>query len=565
MKNSNTAVRFWILICAPFLALNLACTRDMGEQSTLKLKMPDSLSSSEVSAKAVFTQSAGGPPWNGGLNPSTLSDIDCYAVFVGGPDPRMSRNTCTSALVGDKTVMRFGPALGFVPASGTVEINIPAVSEARIWIVGTVSGDGTCPAFNDLKDATFANLSYPHILATKDIKVVPGDNEVNIEVALDPANAFDKCDFIDDSGNGGGGGNTLADLYGDGEDGSFTFNGAIIDLDVDTFAASGVSRVDGTRGASTKIFSANHRITALSADRTTVDLGTSLTADDYEVGDEVFWHVSAGFSYSTGPDVQPANNTSPELIKGACGGGLYIGSHGSAKVTSVSGTTLQLDDEVGDSSIPLSDRDGNGSPPYNISHVAPTGGLPGDDTQNFCIVQLRRVPQIDVLTVNGAGPSRIKSNAITNFSYSAGTGGIIVMRIKKLELDSRDLQVNTYARGFGGISDNGGTGYGGQFDVNNLSWTNSNGGGGTFSGSGAGGGSSAGAGGNGSSAPISGAPAITNCSGPCQIVRDQKFFIGGAGGGMGGPTGGAGGGAVFLHIGEVKTVSGTTDDGSLDL
>ncbi|MEO0335126.1 MAG: hypothetical protein AAF202_01950 [Pseudomonadota bacterium] len=561
-RKRPNAVRILMCVGAVLMATTLGCTREMeDEKSSLTLKMPDNLSSA-ASEKAVFPQSASVPPWDGAQNPTTLDEINCYGVFVGGKDPDLQKNSCTSTLLGGETVFRFGRSLGFVPANSTVEIDDIPPGDIKVWIVGVVSADGSCREFNRINDSWISTTSFPHIIAEKQQTVEPGTNEVNMQAVLDSSRVFDRCDFIDGPGDGGGNtGPGPEDYYGDGLDGSFVMDGAVLDMDVSTYSDTDITRSGGSRGGPAKIFSANHRIVMLDSARTTADITASVDATNYQVDDEIIWHVSAGYSFSSGPDVQPTDVTPTDPALGACGGGLYMGSYGFAKVVAAGGNQLTLDQPIGDPGIPLSDGNNDSTP--NIMMPAPGGTALNDNAQNFCIVQLRRVPQIDVLTATGLGGAEFYPNSVNNFDFTNGIGGIIAMRIRRLEVDDAEAFFDTTTSGFGGLPSAGGRGFLGQFSNNSWSRTNGNGGGGDLSGGGGGGGSNAGAGGNGSGGATSGAQAITNCSGTCHVVKDRKFFLGGGGGGMGGGGGGRGGGAVLLFIGELDTSSGNLNDGAL--
>lgn len=224
---------------------------------------------------------------------------------------------------------------------------------------------------------------------------------------------------------------------------------------------------------------------------------------------------------------------------------------------------MTLDQPIGDPSIPLSDSDGDGVAPYNISQPSNTGAPPIDDTQNFCHIQIRRVPQIDVLTLDGGGATEFYANGGAGYDYANATGGIAVIKARRIIFTSgTELRFESSGEGFTSNNSAAGNGFLGRFSDNSYSPSNGSGGGGTLSGGGAGGGSNTGAGGDGTGSSA-GAFAITNCSGPCQPLRDQKFYLGGAGGGMGGLSGSRGGGAILVYAGIVDTDSSSPNGSTI--
>lgn len=182
-----------LLIAIFFIA---SCTKK-NESGSVKLTLPKtgSFKSASLSASSATDE------WNSTV-PSDINDIDCYAVFVGGPDPKLQTGSC-SAADGTK-LMRFGPHMGFVPAGGTIELaDIPSGPDRVVFIAGVKLVDGTCenkmPASHEF---TFNNYSAPYMLGRVSTSVEAGAVKpvtVVIEGIFNASTQIDDCDFFDRS------------------------------------------------------------------------------------------------------------------------------------------------------------------------------------------------------------------------------------------------------------------------------------------------------------------------------------------------------------------------------
>lgn len=174
------------------LALACGCTPS-SKMSTVKIQMPGvpaPMSAAKIGALSTDAN------WNASV-PANLSEIGCYAVFVGGPEPEMSGSSCKSE--GGTELMRFGPTAGFFSSGAVVEIEVPAGSDRRFYVIGLKLLNGRCelrmPASHDF---TFANYSYPYVIGRATSNLQPGTNEIKVVLneGFSSTNKVDDCNFF---------------------------------------------------------------------------------------------------------------------------------------------------------------------------------------------------------------------------------------------------------------------------------------------------------------------------------------------------------------------------------
>lgn len=183
-----------------------ACSRKSADQSTLTIKFDKTLIAQGLQAPPMAKVNAtntNGPNW--GLNdPSRLAEIDCFGVFVGGPEATLQSSSCTNQR--DEVVARFGPRAGFFPMNGKGQVVVPAGEKRRIYLVGMASADGTCDlGFDTNPDLRFSNYSNPFILGqtTKDLVKAEEVVEILLKEKFDSGNKINDCDFISPDGDDG--------------------------------------------------------------------------------------------------------------------------------------------------------------------------------------------------------------------------------------------------------------------------------------------------------------------------------------------------------------------------
>lgn len=428
------------------------CTKK-SEVSSVKLIMPNSIAAKPTvtKTKAPVSQSVSAsseeePEWNTSLNPSTGSEINCFAVFVGGPN--LAGNTCSVSDNRASRTISFGPNVGFVPSGAVIRVDVPAGADRVFHVVGLKSATAAaCSNYQGISLDT-ANLSEPFLIASQRADIPAGESSLNISASLDVNKKVSTCSFVQ-SGGSGGGGTTIS--FGDRRDGKMTLTGgniAYFDLGMDPYNLTfpGYSFSPNSGGvAPSKLFSSTMRVTnvATSGEGAGKILTTAaVTTDRFEVGDEVLWHVSGG-NANPGPPDDPVN--------GACGGDLNVGKFGFAKIAGIGigGTLIILNKSI--SQTPALVKNGN----LTASVSNPSG---------FCRIALTRVPNFDEINI---GISSVLNFYGSNFDSEEGTGGTLVIRAKRIVADGT-LVLNSssqgYQGGIGGVSA-GGTvwGYNGSF------------------------------------------------------------------------------------------------------
>lgn len=291
-------------------------------------------------------------------------------------------------------------------------------------------------------------------------------------------------------------------------------NGAHI-LASTPFSGAIITKAPGSQGPSVAeeglVF--HVRVEAIDGTRknlTTV-VGSTLT-DRLNIGDEIMWHVTAG---------------------NACGS-FTVGDYGYDRVININNGTRVVEVYEG---LPNDDSTITG----NIANPVTSG--------SFCLIQITRVPNIDILTLaNNTGDPILGAPG-----YNGISGGSLVMRARRVDVGASVATtaiITASAKGFrGGDQINGESEFGLPASRSAAAIGV---GGGSFSSSGGGGGGSAGTGGNG----------MTSIFGGLGWSSLTRLFFGGGGGGAiettGTADGGDGGGILKLFVDEIEDISGVT-------
>ncbi|MFN7825317.1 MAG: hypothetical protein ACK5P6_08145 [Pseudobdellovibrionaceae bacterium] len=162
-----------------FTAFSIGCTRKSSNKAMVTLEIPAlKNASSKLSSQKVISD--GGGNW-GGSDPSTIGEVNCWAVFVGGP--AASQSKCAVGSGSSVRVFKFNEMEGLVSAGSTLQMEVDA-GQRTFYAIGFKSTNGSCPDLNPNSDMDFQNLSNPYVLGevTQDLK--PGDASVNISVTL---------------------------------------------------------------------------------------------------------------------------------------------------------------------------------------------------------------------------------------------------------------------------------------------------------------------------------------------------------------------------------------------
>lgn len=462
---------------------------------------PATKTASNGAQQTVSAQTATSPEWNSSLNPTTGSEINCFAVFIGGGE--LNANSCSttnaSSANGSETIT-FGPNVGFVPAGQDVLVDVPS-GERTIYVIGLRSATSTaCKSyFNSEPDAY--SLSQPFIIASQRAVIPAGPSTVTVNASLDVNRKISSCTFIKrDAPNGS------TPFFGDKRDGKLLLAGStplILEAGTKTYnftadmthtpataTTSGGATSGGSTStsiiASTKLYSSTRRVLSISNSGDYpgryLNVG-AFTAQAFEPGDEVLWHVTAGTTSSGPPD---------DPINGACGSDLNIGRWGTAKVKATGNALGWLILDTPLASNPAQIKNGN------------LASAPG---ANFCRISITRVASFEELRIQSGADWTLKAQP---FDLANGTGGVQAIRIDKLIVDG-NLKIDGIGTGFaGGLAQTSGTSYLGVGGLNSTAG-NASGGGSSASNGGAGGAGANEGGSGGSLVPVGGMP-MNTCS-----------------------------------------------------
>jgi hypothetical protein len=172
--------------CFAFLILLsltlLGCTREQNETTKVTFTLP--LASSTLASSGNSAQSGGGN-W-GQSDPTSLSEIGCYAVFIGGPEADLSNKSCSVGSGTSFKTFKFGAGGGFYPAGSTISLETKPGSGRQFYVLGVKKGSAACGSFDvgtpDSLDST--NYSNPLLLGQASKDLLSGDNAVTINLAL---------------------------------------------------------------------------------------------------------------------------------------------------------------------------------------------------------------------------------------------------------------------------------------------------------------------------------------------------------------------------------------------
>lgn len=426
--------------CASFSSLFLAtviltvgCT-GKHDSASLRITMPGSFSTVAATSAPhkIRASSVNGDDdaWNTALNPANGAELNCFAVFIGGPG--LTGKSCSVNTAGVLSKFEFGERqfVGLVPAGETISMAEIPPGARVINVVGFKAAAKTDCSKNLLpNDIDKTILSEPFLIAQHSQNLVSGNNDVSIQPVLDLNKKIMSCTFnANDSMKDG------VPMFGDRRDGTLRLGGTAaqsLTTNTNRFNFSGDIQLISTAGgpAATKIFGAQRQITNVSnVTGDTVELAGTFTADEFQVGDEVMWYVSAGASSSPVDDED----------KGACGSGFYQGSYGNRKIVSIGAST-----NPGNTVVKLS------SPMVDTPSKIKNANLTASNTSdNYCRISLLRIPNFDAVIVPASATWTLKPNP---YSAPTGIGGIVAFRTKKLDV-SGTLNILADGAGFSGGS-----------------------------------------------------------------------------------------------------------------
>lgn len=178
-----------LFLLLPTLVI-LACTNQSPTHSSVTLQFDSSYFKNSAS------NADQNPEW-GLVDPITLSEIGCWAIFVGGPEDSLKTSSCRNS--SNEVVAQFGPRAGFYKMSESGTINIPVGTKRQFWLVGMKTADGTCETdFNIDPDLDFSRYSSPFILGKAVKDLINPEETVRIQLvdSFEDKNKLVSCDFM---------------------------------------------------------------------------------------------------------------------------------------------------------------------------------------------------------------------------------------------------------------------------------------------------------------------------------------------------------------------------------
>lgn len=157
------------------------CSRP-DEKARLRIQLPKATT---ISQEGKVSAQSGGQ-W-GGIDPVTFADLNCFGVFIGGPEAEMSNNTCYAGQGSSFKKFQFGRdhTYGFFPAGAEITASDLPVGLKKFYVIAARrSANGTCDLLTHPSLINQNEYSNPLLVGTAEKELVPGVNEVVINASL---------------------------------------------------------------------------------------------------------------------------------------------------------------------------------------------------------------------------------------------------------------------------------------------------------------------------------------------------------------------------------------------
>lgn len=200
---------FFLVVAFACVMAIQGCTRASSpDSSKIQIQLPNE--SSVVLPNAALK--------NGGLvDPTTLDEINCYGVFVGGPDEDLKNKTCALGTSGESFdshsggEMIFGDWKAAIPSGQTLSMEVKPGVDRVIYLIGMKTTEGGCVDFRDNGMPDEAKMSSAFLLGIAgrlDLKA-GAETKVQIPMSLNSSKTIVGCrgDEFLRGGDGDGGGN----------------------------------------------------------------------------------------------------------------------------------------------------------------------------------------------------------------------------------------------------------------------------------------------------------------------------------------------------------------------
>ena len=134
--------------------------------------------------------------------PTSVEEITCFGVFVGGPDETLNRNVCSLGMKDEKSTIRSGGKMNFgdwmaaVPAGKNFEMDVPSGSDRVIHLVGfKMASSDECQNFKTAGIPDEDKMSSAFLLGTVGNLNLKPDETVTVPIAmkLDSSKTITGC------------------------------------------------------------------------------------------------------------------------------------------------------------------------------------------------------------------------------------------------------------------------------------------------------------------------------------------------------------------------------------
>ncbi|OYZ24063.1 MAG: hypothetical protein B7Y39_02375 [Bdellovibrio sp. 28-41-41] len=123
--------------------------------------------------------------------PVTVEEINCFGVFIGGPDEALKRNVCSLGKKEESSSLRsggeifFGDWMAAVPAGKKIEMDVPSGSDRVIHLVGfKTASTEDCHDFKTLGIPSEDKMSSAFILGSVGELDLKPDETVTVPVVM---------------------------------------------------------------------------------------------------------------------------------------------------------------------------------------------------------------------------------------------------------------------------------------------------------------------------------------------------------------------------------------------
>jgi alpha-tubulin suppressor-like RCC1 family protein len=175
-----------ILFSSLFMA---ACVRPGGEPATVRFKLPQTGLSKHDLPLQKSSNSLAETSWGQG-DPTTFSEIDCYAVMVSGPD--LADGICANA--SDTEIFKVGFIAGLYPAGSEISVSVPSGDQRKIRLIGLKASSSLACNVSVKDKLPLENLSAPFELGSSTLDLIPGEvKSLEILATLTAAGRFHSC------------------------------------------------------------------------------------------------------------------------------------------------------------------------------------------------------------------------------------------------------------------------------------------------------------------------------------------------------------------------------------